>query len=677
MKILTNTLEDLQILREKLSVNSTIGLDYETTSGHPNPNAPLQHDKVIIAGYGFAFPDGDSTYVPLKHENENAPLDEAWQLLQDTIEDPTKVIWCHNIKFEMMVSRAAEFETKATFYCTYLAGWLLNLKQFGKNGLKLKPMVQKYLDHKMISWEEVVPYSMRVHEVAPDVVAPYCADDALQCLRLADWMIPQLHEQELWRVFSELECPFAEVLVHMNEVGFKIDSKRLMELHDEFQLTEDRIAIEFRELCGVSVGSSQQVAKAMFFEKKWWPVEGVKVGKSGIPSVDKGVREKLMQRVKKGTDGYKALELKNEHARVSKLNSTYTHKLVRFADQFADKRLRCEFNQAGTDTGRLSSSKPNGQNIPSRGQGVIIRDAFICEDDWTLCVADYSGADLVMMAHLSRDKRMIDVFVNQRDLHQETADSCGVDRFTGKTCNLGLIYEMKAGTLAKNLDISEARASIIWQNWHKTYPGVNKYIERMHRFAIEHGYVRTITGRRRWLPDVHSSGYKQVLALHAASNTPDQGSVSDVIKIAMRNLLRLWKKKGVLYNVHTGEGKAKILSQVHDEIIAELREDFKEEGMDDIQRCMEDAVELRAPMRAEPGLGENWNIAKKDGDIRAKAKKQEKLGHIKKMERHLYYHPESTSYFWGGDDEADMEVVDVTGDSEHEKLAKEQGVIDV
>jgi DNA polymerase-1 len=626
-------MKGLRDLRKKLETNHLIGFDVETTSAHPNPNAPLHHDKVIIAGYGIGFPDGDRTYVPLKHLKGNAPIDEAWELLRDIFLDDRKVVWCHNSKYETMCLRSSGFDIRAQILCSYLAAWLLNMKLPGSAGLKLKPLAHHYLKHKMITWEEVVPRNVRVHEVEVEVVAPYCSDDALQCLKLGEYCVPTLQDWKIWKAFEELECEFVPVLVHINECGFAIDPEKLMELSTEFKAVMDECSSEFLNLTGVKIGSSQAISQRLFYELRWWPIyPKIKTGKKcykgdsnmPLPSVDTKTRERLLSLVPKGTDAYRALELKHRYAKYQILYSTFTHKLVTLASQFGDGRLRCEFNQAGTATTRLSSSKPNFQNIPSHGLGAVIRDAFVAEPGWKIIISDYSGADLVMMAHLSGDERMIAVFVGNRDLHQETADNLRTDRKTGKVCNLGIIYEMQAKTLAGTLGISVARGQILWDTWHKTYPKVRKYQERMHAFAERHGYVANIIGERRYIPDIKAHGYKKLLAQREASNTPDQGSVSAVIKIAMRNLYRHWKKTGELYDVHTGEGRAKIISQVHDEIIVEARDDFVEQAAADVQYHMENAVKLRAPMRAGPGWGPTWLQAKRDSERREKEEKQQR-----------------------------------------------------
>jgi len=616
MNTLTILPKHFRELEQKLEQFPRYGLDYETTSSHPHPKAALHHDKLRVVGYGLGFPDGSKTYVPMAHiDGGNAPMSEAMTTLEKAVSNPKKEVWAHGLKFEIQASRAIGLEIQNKKRCSLLAQWLLGKGFRGSRGHGLKAAAKEYLGVQMTEWGEVISETKRAHEVSPEVMGPYCGDDSLQTLRLGELWVPEMRELDLIHVFEDLECPFAEVLTHIREVGFAINRDMLLEMHEDFSKEEKRLGDAFYDLVGVSISSNQKISRRLYEELKWWPCKGFKKGASGYYSIDKGHREKLKSRLKEGSPGWAALNLKSKHAQIAKLNSTYTHSLVKAADSNVDGRLRCEFKQHGTDTGRLSSADPSFQNIPSRGDGKIIRDAFIAEEGWVICDADYSGADLVMMAHLSRDPKMLELFnrpnKEDRDLHQLTATECDCPRPTGKVLNLGLIYEMGPETLSGNLKCSFQVAKMIHAKWHTAYPMVRAYHARQHAYVLKHGYVRTITGRVRLLPEVYSKNPRiRAMGLRNAVNTADQGSVADVIKIAMRNLYLEWKERGVLYDYWTKQGKAKIQSQVHDEVICSLRKDFAEEGKNDIQRHMENAVKLRAPMIAEPGLGPTWLSAK-------------------------------------------------------------------
>lgn len=613
MKIVSNTPEALRVLQDVVKSNTIIGLDYKTTSGHPNDFAPLHHDKLLLSGYSVGFESGERTYVPLCHkEGGNAPKELAIEVLRSIVEDTSKTIWYHDSKRAKLVSRATGLDVKSYFRCSLLAAWLLDLG----NEEDLVKLVSKYLGHTFISWGNTTE---RTHLYSVDNFGLYGADAALYCLRLGEWMKPRLIADDLLYVFENLECEFADILVHINEVGFKIDRKALLDLDLKLGKRETSLREDFYKLANVSISSHEQISHKMFNEFKWWPVKGVrklnkKIEGKQIYSTDKDTKILLDSVLPKNGKGREALELVTEYSSVSKLRSTYTHKIVGFADYYLDSRLRCEFKQAGTDTGRLSSSNPNFQSIPPQ-----IRSSFIADDGWVILLADYKAADLVMIAHLSRDPKMLDAFIARRDLHLETAQACGVPRKTGKVLNLGIIYEMQPEALAKELGVSIAVANAIWNNWHNTYLGVGRYQKRQHTFARKHGYVKTITKRRRYLPEINSSNiWRKRFAERAASNTPVQGSVADIMKIAMRNLFRHWKSDDVLYDYYTGKGKAKILSQTHDEIICEVRKDFAQIAMKDLQYHMENSVKLRAPMIAEPGIGSSWLEAKEDSERRIK-----------------------------------------------------------
>lgn len=611
MDILT-TVASLPRLAEKLASADEIGLDYETTSYHPSERAPLQFDLLKPVGWGFAFPDGSKTYVPVTHQTgDNVPIYDAVDLLRRVLSDPTKTVWAHNAKFEAIVTRVLRIESKCQWRCSLLAQWLLGKGLKGKQGHGLKAAVQKYLKHKMLTWEEVVPVSARAHEIAPETMAPYCADDALQGLFLGNHFMREIRELGMKKVFVELECPVAvEVLPHMDEVGVAINSKHLTDLRKAYQKEMVQLAKEFIELCGVDIGRDQLISRLMYDKLRWWPVPpSFRRGKSGLISVDKGHRQALLGAIPEGTSGHKALRLKDRYQLLSKIVSTYTQSLINKAMEYTDRRLRCNWLQQGTATGRFSSSDPNLQNIPIRTEeGRVIREAFVAESGWTFYDRDYSGADLRVFAHLAKEETMIRILSSENDdLHQATADMCRCGRFPGKIANLGLIYEMGYKQLAKEVGCSEEVGRALAMNWHQSYPGVKKYHLQQHLIVARDGYVRTITNRIRRITaakgHVDNLSYR---AKHESTNTPTQGSVADIIKIAMRNLVREWKERGVLYDWYTKEGKAKLCLQIHDELLVELRDDFKEEGADDVRRHMENAVKLRVPLKTDGGFGRNW-----------------------------------------------------------------------
>jgi DNA polymerase-1 len=616
--------------------NCTFGTDVESTAAVALEDAPLRHDLLQIVGIGFGFPDGSKTYFPFAHaEGPRAP-GGAYGAVKRVLEDPKAVIWVHNSKYEHMALRSFGIEIVGTLLCSQIAQYSLGKRLPGKDGLKLKPAARKFLKMRMRDWEDVVPIGTRAHEVPSDTVGDYCGDDSLAALRLGEFWVPKLKEYGAYKAFVEMSCEFAKVLSHMREVGFAIDRDRILEIDLKFREEEMRIVKEFESIVGVHPNRNQAVSARLFKEMQVWPIlPHFEKGSNGEYPVNKEVRGELRYHLKKGSKGLHILELKDRHSKVSKFISNYTISLVEKADRSVDGRLRCEFNQTRTETGRLASSKPNLQNIPNlKKLGGEIRDSFVADEGWDICDADYSQADLRMMAHLSCDPNLMRAYNEDLDVHQQTADACGCDRGAGKVVNLGIIYEMMAGTLAHGLGIPVSAAEIIWNRWHGNYPGVRKYQKGMHLFVATHGYVRTITGRLRFIPKGYikvderslidgqsemdyrlriinnpKASRKYSRAFREASNTPDQGSVADVLMLAARNMYREWKSRGLLYDYWTGEGKVKILSFVHDEAICEFRKDFAEEGAADLRRHLENAVKLRVPMKANPGIGYSWKQA--------------------------------------------------------------------
>ena len=546
MDILISSVEDFNYLKDRVITEEEMGVDFETTSFHKNPESPLQHDKLKLVGIGICFLNSDMYYVPVLHTfGKNVPLDKALELLRLIFLDKDKIVWTHNSKFEYSVLRSVGITATCRLRDSMIAQWMLGKRIEGAGGLKLKAASQKYLKHTMITWEEVMSGHVRAHEIKPEVMAPYCADDASCCLKLGKLWEPALEEYGLTRAYIDLEMAFMPVLVHMKEVGFALDIEYLEKFGGELKKEIGQIVSEFESMVGVSVSSNQAVSRRLYDELEWWPSKGFERGKAGFFSCDSDHLDQVA--IKLGmvkvdgklfdlninsfddSDAIIALKLKMRFQGISKLEGTYTRPLVEKACEYEDKRLRGDFHQCGTETTRLSSSSPNLQNIPIRSEdGAKIRNAFIAEKGWKLIVSDYSQADLVMMAHLSQDPTLLKAYKEKLDIHQLTADNCTKDcgfeviRSTGKTLNLGLIYEMGIRTLAENLKIDETTAGKIHRAWHKTYPEVKKYHKRMHEYVHKYKYVRTIVGEIRFLPDIDSSNsYKRSLSEKAASNCMD------------------------------------------------------------------------------------------------------------------------------------------------------------
>lgn len=615
---LVNTSKGLAELGVRLSSAPEFGYDNEASSKDPHPDAPLEFDKLFGCGFSFGFEDGFSCYIPIAHRTGgNAPRSEALSLLFKVLGDKSKTIWAHNWLYDLSVPNKYSIEESggkeifvpsAKLADSMLAIWILNLDPSFKPTHKLKPVVEKYLKHKMITWEEIISTKMRFDELDVNTATTYGSDDALQALRLGKWCVPQIDELKMSKVFWELECPFVHVLRHMEDVGMEIDREFLLEYNATLRAEMEELNDKFYSLTGVEISKDQQISAKMYDEKKWWPSKGFERGKSGFFSVDKKHRERIGYQLKEGSKGYVALELKDRYSVVAKVASTYTTSLVERANVWEDKRLRCSWLQHGTDTGRFASRNPNLQNIPIRTEtGMKIRKAFIAPEGWTLGVIDQSQFELRIMAHLSRDPMLMKAYIENIDLHQQTADHIHGSRGAGKVTNLALIYEQSPTGLSHSLRIPLAQGKTFSQLWHATYSKVGKYHIKQHNIANKYGYVRTITNRIRRIPRLDKLPPKQRGAYQRiASNTPCQGSAADIMKIAMRNAHREWLDRGVLYNYWTQKGDVKMTCQVHDELILEFKKSFAEEGLSDIKRHMETAVELAVPLLGDGTLASNW-----------------------------------------------------------------------
>lgn len=393
-----------------------------------------------------------------------------------------------------------------------VAAWLMARNIMGGGGYKLKAQVKKFLGYRMETWEEVIG-DVRGHQIAPTRMAPYCADDALWGMKICQHHMEGLKEFGMMKVFDVLENPIAaEVLPHMEECGMEIDAKFLSQLYDEHLASMNELNKEFTKLTGADIGSNLAISKRLIDELGWWlPPEGAERGKSGCYSIAKAAREKIFEALEDDTPGMQAMELKIKYQTIQKIVSTYTRSLVEKARQYRDGRLRTSWNQTRTDTGRLSSSDPALQQLPIRTpEGKKVRQGVIAPEGWILYDRDYSGADLRMMAHLCRDERMINLFHSEDDnLHRMTSNEVGCNYDTGKVMNLGLIYEMSSWKLSRTLKIPEKDAEEIFVKWHRTYPGVRAYHRAIHDYARKHGYVKTITGRLRWIDGINSRDKKK------------------------------------------------------------------------------------------------------------------------------------------------------------------------
>ncbi|MGR5178750.1 DNA polymerase I [Vibrio parahaemolyticus] len=594
------TEESFQTWLEKLKAADVIAFDTETDS--------LDYMVANLVGLSFATEEGVAAYVPVAHDYIGAPeqLDRDWVLtqLKPLLEDESVIKVGQNLKYDASVIARYGIELKGIKFDTMLASYVYN-SVGGKHDMD--SLALRFLQHSCISFEQIAgkgKSQLTFNQIELDQASPYAAEDADVTLRLHQRLNAELEKNPvLNRVYQEIEVPLVPVLSRIERTGVLIDDMLLGAQSQEIAVRLDELEQKAFEIAGQEFNlSSPKQLQAIFFEKMGLPV--IKKTPSGAPSTNEEVLQELAL-------DYPLPKLILEYRGLAKLKSTYTDKLPKMINPETG-RVHTSYHQAVTATGRLSSTDPNLQNIPIRNEeGRRIRQAFIAPHGWKILAVDYSQIELRIMAHLSGDKALLDAFKHGKDIHAATAaEILGVDieqvtseqRRRAKAINFGLIYGMSAFGLSKQLGIPRGEAQQYMDTYFERYPGVMQYMEDTRALASEKGYVETIFGRRLHLPEIKSrNGMRRKAAERAAINAPMQGTAADIIKKAML-LVDEWIQS-------EGEGRVKLLMQVHDELVFEVESSSLSEIESKIQNLMESAAELEVPLVADAGHGENWEQA--------------------------------------------------------------------
>ncbi|WP_394153821.1 DNA polymerase I [Vibrio maritimus] len=594
------TEESFNAWLEKLKSAEVIAFDTETDS--------LDYMVANLVGLSFATEEGVAAYLPVAHDYMGVPeqLDRAWVLeqLKPLLEDENVVKVGQNLKYDASVIARYGIELKGIKYDTMLASYVYN-SVGGKHDMD--SLALRFLQHSCISFEQIAgkgKSQLTFNQIEMDQASPYAAEDADVTLRLHQRINAELEKNEaLNRVYQEIEVPLVPVLSRIERTGVLIDDMLLGAQSQEIAARLDELEQKAFEIAGEEFNlSSPKQLQAIFFEKMGLPV--LKKTPSGAPSTNEEVLQELAL-------DYPLPKLILEYRGLAKLKSTYTDKLPKMINPETG-RVHTSYHQAVTATGRLSSTDPNLQNIPIRNEeGRRIRQAFVAPHGWKILAVDYSQIELRIMAHLSGDKALLEAFQQGKDIHAATAaEIIGVDieqvtseqRRRAKAVNFGLIYGMSAFGLSKQLGIPRGEAQQYMDTYFERYPGVMQYMEDTRALATEKGYVETIYGRRLHLPEIKSrNGMRRKAAERAAINAPMQGTAADIIKKAML-LVDEWIQA-------EGDGKVKLLMQVHDELVFEVESSSLSEIESKIQKLMESAAELDVPLVAEAGHGENWDEA--------------------------------------------------------------------
>ncbi|MFQ2753151.1 DNA polymerase I [Aeromonas caviae] len=584
----------------RLQAAPLFAFDTETTS--------LDYMEARVVGVSFAIEPGKAAYVPFGHDYLGAPvqLSEALVLgkLKPLLEDPTRLKVGQNLKYDRNVLLNHGIELQGIAYDTMLESYVLNSTASRHD---MDSLARRYLNVETISFEDIAGKGVKqltFNQIELDQAAPYAAEDADITLRLHQTLWGKLSaEPGLAKVFSEIELPLLPVLARMERLGTTIEPKLLHQQSQEIEVRLAELEKQAHELAGqeFNLSSPKQLGEILF-TKLGLPI--IKKTPKGAPSTAEEVLAEL-------AETYDLPRLLMEHRGLAKLKSTYTDKLPLMIKPQTG-RVHTSYHQAVAATGRLSSTDPNLQNIPVRNeQGRRIRQAFIPCAGYKLVAADYSQIELRIMAHLSGDKGLLTAFAEGKDIHKATAaevfgvalDAVTSDmRRSAKAINFGLIYGMSAFGLAKQLGIGRAEAQKYMDLYFERYPGVLEYMERTRQQADVQGYVETLFGRRLYLPDIKSrnAGLRKA-AERAAINAPMQGTAADIIKRAMINV------DGWIRGIE--DESIRMLMQVHDELVFEIREEKLEEYIALIKEKMSGAAELDVPLVVEAGTGDNWDQA--------------------------------------------------------------------
>ncbi|MGR2882250.1 DNA polymerase I [Vibrio vulnificus] len=585
---------------DKLKASELFAFDTETDS--------LDYMVANLVGLSFAVAEGEAAYVPVAHDYLDAPeqLDRDWVLaqLKPLLEDDTKAKVGQNLKYDASVLARYGIEMKGIKHDTMLASYVYN-SVGGKHDMD--SLALRFLQHSCISFEQLAgkgKNQLTFNQIDLNEAAVYAAEDADVTLRLHNRLFANIEQDEkLNAIYQEIEVPLVPVLSRMERTGVLIDDMKLSAQSQEIAVRLGELEQKAYEIAGqpFNMNSPKQL-QTILFEQMGLPV--IKKTPSGTPSTAEDVLQELAL-------DYPLPSVIMEYRGLAKLKSTYTDKLPKMINPHTG-RVHTSYHQAVTATGRLSSTDPNLQNIPIRNEeGRRIRQAFVAPHGYKILAVDYSQIELRIMAHLSGDQALLDAFQQGKDIHAATAaEIMGVSieqvsseqRRRAKAVNFGLIYGMSAFGLAKQLGIPRGEAQAYMDKYFERYPGVMQYMEDTRSNASQHGYVETIFGRRLHLPEITSRNVmRRKAAERAAINAPMQGTAADIIKKAML-LVDQWIQE-------EGNGRVKLLMQVHDELVFEVEESCLTEIESKVQQLMESAAQLNVPLVAEAGHGDNWDQA--------------------------------------------------------------------
>lgn len=586
---------DWDSLLQRLQTAQRFAFDTETTS--------LDYRVAEIVGFSVAFDAKNAYYVPLAHDYEGAPQqlnrDQILAQIKPILENNAVEKIGHHLKYDAHVLENHGIHLQGWYFDTMLASYVLN-SVATRHGMD--DVARLYLSHLTTSYEQIAGKGVKqktFNQIEIETAAHYAAEDAHVTYRLYEVLSAKLQKHpELVNILHNIEMPVARVLTCMEENGIQLDLKFLDQLGVDFAQTMQDLENQIVELAGenFNVSSPKQVGEILFDKL------GLKGGKktaTGQYSTSESVLEKIEHPISSLILDYRGL---------SKLKSTYTDGLLKQANNDTH-RVHTSYHQALTATGRLSSTDPNLQNIPIRTEiGRQIRKAFIAPEGRVLLAADYSQIELRLMAHFSQDDALLDAFNHGQDVHRRTAaevlgialeDVTSDQRRQAKAVNFGLLYGMSEFGLIRQLGFTREESQNYIKQYFQRYPGIYEYMQRTRQVALEQGFVETILGRRLYTPDIAARNMMiRKAAERAAINAPLQGSAADIIKMAMIEVDKMLP-----------QAQAKMLLQVHDELVFEVDRDAADELAPKLAEVMQSVVEISVPLVVEVGQGNNWDEA--------------------------------------------------------------------
>ena len=586
----------LEHLLSQLQSSPLFCVDTETTS--------LDAINAEIVGISFAIASKHPAYIPLAHNDGSPQLarDKVLAALKPLLENKDLAKVGQNLKYDYNVFKNYDINLTGIAYDTMLESYLLNSTAARHD---MDSLALKYLGYKTITFEDVAgkgAKQLRFDDVPVSKAAPYAAEDAAITLDLHQTLYPMMDEK-LRHVLHTIEVPLLTVLADIERQGVLIDKKTLAKHGERLKIRIASLEEEALQLAGkpFNLNSPKQLQDILYVEQKL-PVL------AKTPKGQASTAESVLQEL---AFDYRLPTVILEYRSLSKLVSTYIDALPKRINPRTG-RVHTSYNQAVTATGRLSSTEPNLQNIPIRTEeGRLIRKAFIAPPHYVLLAADYSQIELRIMAHLSGDQALQKAFANGWDIHAATAseifsipleDVTTEQRRRAKAVNFGLIYGMSAFGLSKQLGVERKDAQYYIDCYFKRYPGVWNYMEQTRKEAHQNGFVETLMGRRLYLPEINArNGMRQKAAERTAINAPMQGTAADIIKLAMLKIADFQGKQT--------RPDARMIMQVHDELVFEVHETVIDSTKNTIRDLMEHAVELSVPLQVSIGIGSNWDEA--------------------------------------------------------------------